>query len=159
MGKWGGKISSPPRGEFWEAQGGGQQEEGKDLRRLVDSKGSADTRESDKFSRGSRFPVTEFWLHQGAPSFTDLDRQGPIMWEIFPDTWIWSHFLQVPTPLPTPTLEKGASIFLEQGPHIPLLPKEKWCPQGLGPPGLGPPHRVSATPAIFAGRSPDMSKW
>ena len=112
-----------------------------------------------KFSRGSRFPVTEFWLHQGAPSFTALDRQGPIMWEIFPETWIWSHFLQVPTPLPTPTLEKGANIFLEQGPHIPLLPKEKWCPQGLGPPGLGPPHRVSATPAIFAGRSPDMSKW
>ena len=117
------------------------------------------TRESDKFPGGSGFPVTGFWLHQGAPSFTALDRQGPIMWEIFPETWIWSHFLQVPTPLLTPTLEKGANIFLEQGPHLPLLPKEKWCPQGLGPPRLPPPRRVSATPAIFAGRSPDMSKW
>ena len=32
----------PPRGEIWEVKGGGQQEEGKDLRRLVDPKGSAD---------------------------------------------------------------------------------------------------------------------
>ena len=31
-----------PPGEICEAQGGGQQEEGKDLRRLVDPKGSVD---------------------------------------------------------------------------------------------------------------------
>ena len=37
-------LSTPPspRGEIWEVKGGGQQEEGKDLRRLVDPKGSAD---------------------------------------------------------------------------------------------------------------------
>ena len=33
---------TPPLGEFWEPKRGGQQEESKDLRRLVDPKGSAD---------------------------------------------------------------------------------------------------------------------
>ena len=33
---------NPPRGEFWGVKRGGQQEERKDLRRLVDPKGSAD---------------------------------------------------------------------------------------------------------------------
>ena len=82
-----------------------------------------------KFPRGSRFPVTEFWPHQGAPSFTALDRQGPIMWEIFPDTWIWSHFLQVPTTLPTPTLEKGANIFWNRDPTYPCLPRKSGVPR------------------------------
>ena len=91
-----------------------------------------DTRESDRFSQGSRFPVTEFWLHQGAPSFTALDRQGPIMWEIFPETWIWSHFLQVPPPSPLPPFKKRANIFWEQGPRYPCFPGENGVPKAWG---------------------------
>ena len=33
---------NPPRGEIWGVKRGGQQEENKDLKRLVDPKGSAD---------------------------------------------------------------------------------------------------------------------
>ena len=37
-----GENGYPPCGELWGVKGGGKEEEGKDLRRLVDPKGSAD---------------------------------------------------------------------------------------------------------------------
>ena len=42
VGVMGRTPGDPPRGDFWGFQGGGQQEEDKDLRRLADPKGSAD---------------------------------------------------------------------------------------------------------------------
>ena len=66
--KWGGSFApSPhPRGEFWGVQGGGQQEEGKDLRRLVDPKGSADD--------GKRLGLSESALDVSYPGGAKMGR-------------------------------------------------------------------------------------
>ena len=81
-------------------------------------------------------------------------RQGLIDWALGPKGPKGPKGYKGPKRAKGPKGPKGL-----KGPIIPLLTKEKWGPQGLGPPGLAPPHRDSATPAKMAGGSLDMSKW
>ena len=54
--------TTPLPGEIWGFQGGGQEEEGKDLRRLVDPKGSADWWEGVPCLRDGKHGLSHAWL-------------------------------------------------------------------------------------------------
>ena len=75
MGRDFGLPRENPRGEFWGVQGGGQQEEGKDLRRLVDPKGSAD-------SQGGQ--LRNNLINQKMPSGGTgvVPLHGPLIWQL-----------------------------------------------------------------------------
>ena len=54
--------------------------------------------------------------------------------------------------------KKGGPLFCWESFRF-LVLSEKWPPQGLERPGLGPGRKVSIFPGILPGSSPDMSKW